>query len=241
MKTPITVALLGRNPITLEGMGRILAEHDFKVVETADDPSQLESSRQATELDTHLILVENFVEMYGVEFVEKLRQEFPNAKLVLLVGQFDLETMIGCFRTGAHGYILSNISVAPLIASLRLVAMGEKVMPTFLADVLPDLSSAPTPAQTTQSLEGAGLSMREAEILQCLIAGQPNKVISRQLNISEATVKVHVKAILRKVGVQNRTQAAIWAVGEKWPDSALRKIAGAVRRPPFKYGEVAAV
>lgn len=241
MKSPITIALLGRNPITREGMVRILAEHDFKVVETANDPAQLESSRQATPNDTHLILVENFIDTHGAEFVEKLREEFPAAKLVLLAEEFDFETMASCFRAGAQAYIVKNISVEPLIASLRLVAMGEKVMPSALADVLPDLASSSAPMHTSQSLEGAGLSTREVEILQCLIAGQPNKVISRQLSISEATVKVHVKAILRKVGVQNRTQAAIWAVGEKWPDAALRRITGAIKRPPFKYGEVAAV
>jgi two-component system nitrate/nitrite response regulator NarL len=61
--------------------------------------------------------------------------------------------------------------------------------------------------------------MREVQILACLVAGHPNKVISRQLAISEATVKVHVKAILRKVGVQNRTQAAIWAMSENVPSA----------------------
>jgi len=62
--------------------------------------------------------------------------------------------------------------------------------------------------------------MRELEILACLVSGHPNKIISRQLEISEATVKVHVKAILRKIGVQNRTQAAIWAVGERLGDNS---------------------
>ena len=241
MHSLVTVALLGRNPIALEGMGRVLAEHGFKVVETADDPTRLESSRQATEQDIHLILVENFVETHGAKIVENLKQEFPAAKLVLLVNEFDFDTMVGSFRAGAHAYIVKSISVAPLIASLQLVAMGEKVMPSLLADVLPDISPTPLPAHTSQSLEGSGLSHREVEILQCLISGLPNKVISRQLSISEATVKVHVKAILRKIGVQNRTQAAIWAVGEKGTDTALRRITSAMRRVPFKYGEVAAV
>nr|WP_281377252.1 LuxR C-terminal-related transcriptional regulator [Stakelama sediminis] len=64
-----------------------------------------------------------------------------------------------------------------------------------------------------QSLEQANLSDREQQVLRCLMVGYPNKIISRHLNISEATVKVHVKAILRKLRVSNRTQAAIWASG----------------------------
>jgi two-component system nitrate/nitrite response regulator NarL len=88
-------------------------------------------------------------------------------------------------------------------------------MPSNLAEFLPTHPNLGLSPGTSQSMKQAGLSLREIEILACLVSGQPNKIISRQLEISEATVKIHVKAILRKVGVQNRTQAAIWAIGER--------------------------
>lgn len=243
MKSPVTIAILGANPIAVEGMVRVLAEHDFKVIETAGTLEELESSRLVTSLDNHLILIEAGNYGRGMELVERVVSDIPAAKVVLLAEDFDLEAMVACFRAGGHGYVVKKMSVEPLIASLRLVAMGEKIMPSLLAsvisDILPENSAATT--HINQSMEGAGLSSREAEILHCLIEGHPNKVISRQLSISEATVKVHVKAILRKVGVQNRTQAAIWAVAEKWPEIAQKKAADDdFRRPPFKCSEAAA-
>jgi two-component system, NarL family, nitrate/nitrite response regulator NarL len=222
---PINVSILGLNPILLEGLGRILAENDFEVHQVVDDPAKL-TGVESDLNGSHLILIESFAGAQGADFLLSLRHRFPSARLVLLVEDFDLAAMIDSFRAGAHGYIVKKMSVAPLIASLRLVAMGEKVMPSFLADVLPEMATSPVSPGASQSLEAAGLSSREVDILLGLIAGHPNKVISRQLNISEATVKVHVKAILRKVGVQNRTQAAIWAVGEKWDDAVLRRISG---------------
>jgi two-component system nitrate/nitrite response regulator NarL len=92
------------------------------------------------------------------------------------------------------------------------VASGEKVLPSQLVKHLP-LRSAMSNAELNDGSELLEtLSEREIETLRCLIMGYPNKVIAYRLDISEATVKVHVKAILRKLGVQNRTQAAIWAV-----------------------------
>jgi len=143
-------------------------------------------------------------------------ETYSEARVVVVSNTFDLATMTACFREGAYGYVVKSISSKSLVASLQLVAMGEKVMPTSLAEALPNHSAgAHDSAYASPSFRNVGLSQREAEILAYLVSGQPNKVISRDLKISEATVKVHVKAILRKIGVQNRTQAAIWALGEK--------------------------
>ncbi|MGB3796277.1 MAG: response regulator transcription factor [Alteraurantiacibacter sp.] len=142
-----------------------------------------------------------------------LRKQEPDTRIVLLAEVFDFETMVGVFRAGADGYIIKEIDYQPFLESLRLVALGEKVLPGALVKHLPDFGkvlakSGPDTSETFRSL-----SEREIETLRCLIMGYPNKVIAYRLDISEATVKVHVKAILRKLSVQNRTQAAIWAVG----------------------------
>jgi two-component system nitrate/nitrite response regulator NarL len=97
--------------------------------------------------------------------------------------------------------------------------MGEKVMPSDLADALPSHDATSHREEDRVILQRANLSHREAEILCCLVMGWPNKLISHRLGISTPTVAVHLKTILRKLDVHNRTQAAIRAAfgGLEWP------------------------
>jgi two-component system nitrate/nitrite response regulator NarL len=106
---------------------------------------------------------------------------------------------------------LSNISKEVLTHSLRLILLGETVFPSQLATAW----ATGQLRQNASSDVGKALEVltqREAEILGCLTEGSPNKMIARQLGITEATVKIHVKSLIRKIGVQNRTQAALWAI-----------------------------
>ena len=137
---------------------------------------------------------------------------FPACRIVLMMDQYRIEDVARAFTSGAvDGYLVKAISCAPLAGALRLIAMGEKVLPSEVAESL--THSIPQIMWSGQEtgISGLPLSNREVEILRCLLDGDPNKVISRRLGIADATVKVHIKAILRKLRVQNRTQAAIWA------------------------------
>ena len=87
--------------------------------------------------------------------------------------------------------------------------LGEKVFPTHLAALLVNGMADTPPARVTTS---HGLSEREGQVLQCLVHGDSNKMIGNRLNITEATIKVHMKSLLRKINATNRTQAAIWAM-----------------------------
>lgn len=212
MQNLVRVALLARNAIVREGLKRILADDHFEVTQSVDHHSRLRDAEPLEDQRTDLIVMDNGSDEGDLENIRALHERFPEARLVLLSDQFDMDAMTSAFRMGVHGYIVKEISCAPLIGSLQLVAMGEKVMPTRLADELPFQVSTYGNDDSERGWADAHLSVREIEILRCLIMGHPNKIISRQLDISEATVKVHVKAILRKLAVQNRTQAAIWAV-----------------------------
>ena len=127
--------------------------------------------------------------------------------------------MAAAWVAGANGFCLSNIKRDILIRSLELVMLGEAVLPfSVVLSAMDELAhhAPPKAAESTWNVEsselkGRKLSSREAEILIHLKEGAPNKVIARKLKLSEATVKVHVKAILKKVGAGNRTQAALWA------------------------------
>jgi two-component system, NarL family, nitrate/nitrite response regulator NarL len=111
------------------------------------------------------------------------------------------------------GYLLKNMSADALHQSLRLVLLGEKVFPTDLAHLL--ISDRLTARnEAVQGDHVNGLSDREMQILGYLTSGAQNKQIANDLQISDGTVKVHLKAILKKIGVQNRTQAALWALSQ---------------------------
>lgn len=223
MISRVKIALLGPNRIALDGLQRILAENGFEIGHSSNDATALSEALDAQIPDPDsiwILLAYGLADAKGSYDPGELVERFPGLRCAILADVFDFDEMVKCFREGVRGYIVAASSQA-LVISLQLIAIGEKVMPSSLAEFLPmHPSVGPAPGKS-QSIEQAGLSMRELEILACLVSGHPNKIISRQLEISEATVKVHVKAILRKIGVQNRTQAAIWAVGERLGDTPL--------------------
>jgi two-component system, NarL family, nitrate/nitrite response regulator NarL len=138
--------------------------------------------------------------------LHRLRDAYPDARIVVLAIDLTVDALRDAMNTGADGFLMKDVSPEALIQSLELIMMGEKVYPTNLAAMLLDLNSAPSPNSTR------GLSPRELEILQALVTGASNKLIAIRLGITEATVKVHLKTLLRKIDVINRTQAAIWAM-----------------------------
>ncbi len=209
----INVSIVCQNSLAKEGLRRILTEDQFEVCNLFEDVSPL----LADDADTYHLDKDGIIlfEMTGQNVdqqVSAIREKYPTCKLVLLTNAFEFDAMIDVFRAGADGYIIKDIECQSLIESLKLVALGEKILPSQLVKHLPLRSAMSSAPQTDGSEMLDSLSEREIETLRCLIMGYPNKVIAYRLDISEATVKVHVKAILRKLGVQNRTQAAIWAV-----------------------------
>ena len=131
--------------------------------------------------------------------------------IVILARSLDASEIAEGFLYGVDGYLLEEISPEALVESLNLVILGEKVFPSQLVDLLTEADWAKSRSRASGEYD-ANLSEREFEIVNWLARGAPNKVIAGKMSITEATVKVHIKAILKKVGVHNRTQAAIWAV-----------------------------
>jgi two-component system nitrate/nitrite response regulator NarL len=137
--------------------------------------------------------------------LHRLRDAYPDARIVVLASDLTVDALREAMNTGADGFLMKDVSPEALIQSLELIMLGEKVYPTNLASMLLDLGSAPPNSNH-------GLSPRELEIVQVLVTGASNKMIAIRLGIAEATVKVHLKTLLRKIDVKNRTQAAIWAM-----------------------------
>jgi two-component system nitrate/nitrite response regulator NarL len=223
------ITILGcKNSMVREGLKHVLSNTHYKVHPedlTARDPSEPVISEGGSVL---LIIDANlYPEGLGDE-VQSLKAQYPEARIVFLTDSFDMNSMMQALQAGVDGYCLATIGCDALVKYLDLVMLGEVVFPSaiFLSAMVSDLGSgshktisleSAKSIKVTRAVDGAGLpvrtlSSREAEILQCLTQGAPNKVIARKLDVAEATVKVHIKAILRKIRVTNRTQAAMWAV-----------------------------
>lgn len=203
------IILVSPNDISREGLSQILKSEHFNLVGSFASISEFSES----ELPIELLVAVDFCEFdHQVDTIQQLKQFNPLFKVVVLADHFDMRTVVDCFNVGVHGYIIKSMSSVPLIMALRLAAVGQKVVPSGLIDALgcqPIYSH--TAADHEHDLEDANLSPREYDVLSCMMAGHSNKIIARQLDVCEATVKAHVKNILRKLNLRNRTQAAIWA------------------------------
>jgi two-component system, NarL family, nitrate/nitrite response regulator NarL len=158
---------------------------------------------------------------YSIEDITKeVRAVRATSKIVFLAAELQIELLVRSFAAGASGYLLQNISRDALGKSLTLVEAGGNVFPAELASWFPQMNIRSNPINNDAHATDYDLSAREVEILRCLTCGQSNKVIAQSLKITEATVKVYLKRILRKVGVRNRTQAALWAAARGYTELA---------------------
>ena len=152
-----------------------------------------------------------------LEVIKQVKGQSPETRIVALADQFNLSFVRTANEAGVTGFCLTTGGPEVLSKALELVMLGESVLPfevvRSIIDRAPqDQSFQGSTAESKLSdLKECKLSAREAQILVCLTEGAPNKIIARKFDITEATIKVHVKAILRKIGVANRTQAAMWA------------------------------
>jgi len=207
------VAVIGSRSLFRAGLVSLLNTMGFEPIEEVDDVKHLQRRIGTKPSAATLVvgLMRGADDAVGA--ASEIREAAPAAKMVFILPKLDLEIMSGCFAAGASGYLLESISRDALCESLKLVDSGEKVLPSDLASLFPMLTSNIANADAHHLAPSkSNLSTREIEILRCLTNGQSNKAIARNLQIAEATVKVHVKRILRKAHVANRTQAALWGV-----------------------------
>ncbi len=236
----VPIALCMTNRLLMDCLCLMLMTERYKVYKTSPD---LISTKIRADSRFVLILDKSDSRGFDAAFVQDMKQRFPHSQIVLLLETCSQEQRWQAAQLGVAGVLLKTISSEVLVASLKLVALGEHVFsvpniadhpgslmvtsddPLGLGAVPPLPTARADPAEGKPEVspqrpgEAAGdklsrrgdLSEREKEILGCLMAGHSNKVIARRCQITEATVKVHLKAILRKTEVANRTQAAVWA------------------------------
>ena len=195
--------LIEPNRLFRQGLKHLLAGTRFEV---GAEFNTVELALEAEEITETSDLVISGQAVTDEADLRALREAFPTARIVVLADGLSVEALRAAMGGGADGFLSKSVSPEALIQSLQLVMLGEKVFPTNLASMLLDMTAV-SPQHSVR-----GLSPREQEILQALVTGASNKLIANRLGIMEATVKVHLKTLLRKIDVNNRTQAAIWAM-----------------------------
>jgi DNA-binding NarL/FixJ family response regulator len=149
----------------------------------------------------------------GIEATRRILRERPATRVIALTSFLDDETVLPAVRAGAAGYLLKDVEPEQLVRAIRTVHGGEALLhPAATATVMRELADHAEPAYEAD----LGLTGREREVLALVARGLPNKLIARELGIAEKTVKTHVSSILAKLGVTDRTQAALLAVRRGW-------------------------
>ncbi len=203
------ICLVSANDLIREGLSAILSLEGFEVLTSVGDIDSLPASDI---VGKSIVVLDATVPGYSHELIDDLLERLPSCNVVILVDTFEQDVTLDCFKAGARGLIVKSFSSKPLVSALRLISLGERVFPSQLLESIDwRRMESRQPSRIGDDISDAHLSPRELDVLCCLMAGYPNKTIARQLDVCEATVKVHVKAILRKLNVRNRTQAAIWA------------------------------
>nr|WP_296748415.1 response regulator [Thioalkalivibrio sp.] len=205
------VLLIDDHTLFREGLQELLSRHDIETVGAVGDGET--GIRLARELLPDVILLDmRMPTMNGLEVLRRLRQSGLRMPIVMLTTSTEESDLIECLRNGAQGYLLKEMEPSDLVDALEEIIEGKTVVAPHLAQLLVRVVQGQPEPAPDQAGPFDALTPREGEILSLLAEGQSNKVIARNLGISDGTVKLHVKAILRKLGVHSRVEAAVLAV-----------------------------
>jgi DNA-binding NarL/FixJ family response regulator len=198
----IRVLLADDHGLVRDGLGRLLASvPDIEVVAAAADG--VEAVRLAREYRPDVILMDlRMPGMDGSEATRRLLEEDPAAQVVILTSFSERDEILSALDAGAIGYLLKDAEPDELIRGVRAAAHGESPLAPKAARELLGSRGAPPASQLTD---------REREVLRLVTRGLPNKLIARELGISEKTVKAHLTTVFQRIGVTDRVQAAMWA------------------------------
>ena len=218
----LTVLIVDDHPVFREGLRHILeAEEGIEVVGEADtgDMALREARRHQPDV---VILDVNMPALDGVQAARRICKELDGTRVMLLTAFHDEEQLMRALRAGVSGYYAKDVPPGELTAALYRIREGEYVV-QGRAMTREEMTSWLTHRLSSAAAEGelpeevcVPLTAREMEVLECVAHGMSNKEIARHLRISEQTVKNHMTAILRKLSVEDRTQAAMYAVRQGW-------------------------
>jgi two-component system nitrate/nitrite response regulator NarL len=209
---PATIMMVDDHPLLRKGLNQLISFEDDLVV-AGEASSGQEAIELALELHPDLITLDlNMQGMDGLETLKIMRDKGVDARIIMLTVSDNDEDVVEAIRSGADGYLLKDMDPDELIEKLREAALGKMVMSSKLTEILATALRKP---ERAGSRALASLTSRELEILKLIAKGMSNKLIARELDISDGTVKVHVKHFLKKLNLRSRVEAAVWMVNHQ--------------------------
>ncbi|WP_258240793.1 two-component system response regulator NarL [Pseudidiomarina homiensis] len=207
-----SIMLVDDHPLLRKGLKQLISmEGDLEVV--AEFSNGSDAIPRAVELDPDLIILDlNMQGMDGLETLKHMRDEGVTSRIIMLTVSDADEDVVSAITNGADGYLLKDMEPEQLIEQIKRAIEGKMVLSEVITEVLATALRRPAP-QGGGKLES--LTNRELEILKLIAKGMSNKVIARELDISDGTVKVHVKHLLKKLGLRSRVEAAVWMVNQQ--------------------------
>ena len=207
----IRVLIVDDHAVVREGLRNFLAlQEGLEIVGEAGDGN--EAIEQAQRLDPDVILMDLVMPgLDGIGAMRQLRVRSPASRVIVLTSFLEDERVLPAIQAGAAGYLLKNVAPAELARAIRAAYAGEAIIdPTAAARLVHAIADDARPRVE----EPERLTRRERDVLELIARGRSNKRIALELGISEKTVKTHVGHLLAKLGVSDRTQAALLAVEE---------------------------
>jgi len=212
MSEKVAVGLVGGSNLFRQGLRSYLNSEAFEIVVEAErrDNILADLPDLAREPEFIIYATARGDRRNTAAAVQAIKEALPETHVMVMAEVLDIDGFEDCLSAGVSGYLLADISKDALLHSMQLILLGEKVFATEFAKYWMEIgASRPSGGARRQDYN---LTVRESEILECLLDGHSNKAIANRLEITESTVKIHMKSLLRKIDVQNRTQAAIWAM-----------------------------
>lgn len=200
----IRILIVDDHSVVRQGLRMFLRwDPELEVVGEAQDGA--EALRLAQQLQPDVVLMDLVMPvMDGIAATVAIRQELPETEVLALTSVLEDASVVGAVRAGAIGYLLKDTNAPELCRAIKAAAAGQVQLTPKAAARLMQAVNAPKNPET--------LTERETEVLRLVARGQANKQIAASLHITEKTVKIHVSNILSKLGVQSRTQAALYAI-----------------------------
>ncbi|MAB62050.1 MULTISPECIES: two-component system response regulator NarL [unclassified Pseudoalteromonas] len=208
-----TVLLIDDHPLLRKGL-RQLIELEDELTIIAEASNGKEGLALAVEHDPDLIILDlNMQGMDGLETLKAMRLQDVTARIIMLTVSDNDEDVLTAISYGADGYLLKDMDPEEILEKMKQAAVGKMVLSEKLTDILAQAIRKPDVSQKANLINT--LTSREFEILKLIAKGLSNKLIARELDISDGTVKVHVKHLLKKLDLRSRVEAAVWMINQQ--------------------------
>ncbi len=210
--TRASILLIDDHPLLRQGMKQLIQmEEDLEV--SGEASNARDGIALAIEQEPDLILLDlNMPEMDGIAALKALREANISSRIIIFTVSDHEDDVVSALRAGADGYLLKDMEPEELVPQLRQAALGRMVISDRLTTLLAEALRAQKPEKKRADYDS--LTPREKDILKLIAEGLSNKMIGRKLDISDGTVKVHVKHLLKKLSLRSRVEVAVWAVEE---------------------------